>query len=105
MFRTILACLAVLAWAQLASAQGTPGGKDPSKRIKLTVEQQFNELDKDGSKDLSLTEFKAYPRFKDRPEKAEAFFKLIDKDGNGRVDLEELKAALAEAVQKRKDKK
>ena len=55
-------------------------------------EKIFEKLDADSSGSVSLEEFKAAPRAKEEPAKAEEIFKKIDKDGNGELSLEEFKS-------------
>ena len=66
-----------------------PGG--PGKG-RPDPEKIFGKLDADSSGAVTLEEFKAGPRAKEHPEKAEEIFKKIDKDGNGELSLEEFKS-------------
>ena len=52
----------------------------------------FKKLDANADGKLTFEEFKAGPRWKKEPEKADGVFKKRDKDGNGHITLEEFTA-------------
>lgn len=52
----------------------------------------FKKLDANADGKLTLEEFKAGPRWKKEPEKAEGVFKKRDKDSSGDISLEEFTA-------------
>jgi len=69
-----------------------PKGPDGPGKKRPDPEKVFKKLDADSSGSVSLEEFKAGPRAKEDPAKAEEIFKKIDKDGNGELSLEEFKS-------------
>ncbi len=52
----------------------------------------YKKLDANADGKLTLEEFKAAPRWKKEPEKAEGVFKKRDKDSSGDISLEEFTA-------------
>ncbi len=81
-----------------AKAEAKP--KDEAKkadRPKLTREEQFKKLDKDGNGSLSIDEF----RGKAEASKVEAAFKALDTNGDGAVSLEEYVAGPQKKTKKK----
>ncbi|MEI6534112.1 MAG: EF-hand domain-containing protein [Verrucomicrobiaceae bacterium] len=85
----IITTLCILALSTAASVQAGNKKKDADGAGKATPDAAFKKLDKDGSGDVSLEEFKAG---KKDAAKAEEAFKKLDKDGNGKLTLEEFSA-------------
>ncbi|QTN32627.1 EF-hand domain-containing protein [Akkermansiaceae bacterium] len=91
--KTYLHIIGAMAIAtSLTCAQDGPKGPKKPGKGRPNPEAIFKKLDADGSGAVSLDEFKAGPRGKENPEKAEEIFKKIDKDGNGELSLEEFKS-------------
>jgi hypothetical protein len=76
----------------LAFAEDAPAKHD---KPKPNPEAAFKKLDTNSDGSLSLDEFKASPRGRKNPAKAEEVFKKLDADSNGSVSLEEFKAGAA----------
>lgn len=91
-YLTIIGSIAIattLGFAQEEPAESKKPGKPGKPRP--NPEAIFKKLYADNSGAVSLDEFKAGPRAKENPEKAEEIFKKIDKDGNNEISLEEFK--------------
>src|SRR5688572_7541411 len=65
---------------------GGPGGKRPNP------EEVFKKLDANNDGSVSLDEFKAGPRGKEDPERAQEVFGKIDADSSGGISADEFKA-------------
>jgi Ca2+-binding EF-hand superfamily protein len=93
------AIAAVVCAFALGSAMAAEGekGKD---RPKPTAEQVMKKIDTNSDGKISLEEWLASPRGKDK-EKAEASFKKIDSNSDGSIDLDELKAMMEKAGKKK----
>lgn len=90
--KTPIAILSVLALAvSFVSAEESEKGKPERKRP--NPKQHFEKMDSDSSGTVSIEEFKAAPRGKENPEKAEEIFKKIDADSSGGITLEEMMQA------------
>ena len=71
---------------------GEPGAK-PDKP-KMDPAEAYKKMDKDSDGKLTIEEFKATPRWKKDPTKADEMFKRRDKDASGDISLEEFTAKL-----------
>lgn len=60
------------------------------KHKKPNPAERFQKIDTDGSGSISLAEFQATPRAKEKPERAAEIFKKIDADGSGDLNQGEL---------------
>ncbi len=69
---------------------GAPGAK-PDKP-KMSPEEAFKKMDSNADGKVNLEEFKASPRWKKEPAKADEMFKKRDKDADGNITLEEFTA-------------
>jgi hypothetical protein len=72
---------------------GGPGGPGGDGKGRPGPEQIIQRLDTDKDGSVSLEEFKAGPRAKQDPSKAEEMFKKLDTNTDGKISLEEFKAA------------
>ena len=59
---------------------------------KIDPAEAFAKMDKNGDKKVDIAEFKASPRWKKDPAKADEMFKTRDKNTDGGIDLEEFTA-------------
>ena len=75
-----------------APAPAAPAAPAAEKKPHRTPEETLAALDTDKSGDISLAEFKASPRGQKNPDKADAAYKKLDANNDGKVTLEELKA-------------
>ena len=69
---------------------GEPGAKPEKPR--MDPAEVFKKMDTNTDNSLSLEEFKASPRWKKDPAKADEAFKKRDKDSDGKLNLEEFSA-------------
>lgn len=85
----------IATFGMLALAASISYGEDapatPEKHKAPDPEMIFKKLDTTADGSLSLDEFKASPRGRKDPEKAEQAFKKMDKDSSGGVSFEEFK--------------
>lgn len=89
----LLTLLAVpfLAISVQAEDKPKPNPDKPAKP-KMEPAEQFKKMDTNSDNSLSLEEFKASPRWKKDPSKADEAFKKRDKDGDSKISLEEFTA-------------
>jgi Ca2+-binding EF-hand superfamily protein len=78
----------------VALAKGKGGKKGGGKRAKQTIDQLFNEFDKDKDGKLSKTEF-ADMKAEEARQRAGQMFTKLDTNHDGSLTLDELKAATA----------
>ena len=76
---------------------GAPGAKpaEPGAKPdkpKMDPAEVFKKMDKDSNGKVNLEEFKASPRWKKDPTKADGMFKKRDKNADGDITLEEFTA-------------
>ncbi len=71
---------------------GGQGGAEGPKGHRPSPEKVLEHLDSNKDGKVSLDEWKAGPRGKKNPEKAEAKFKKLDTNQDGTLSLDELKA-------------
>jgi len=88
----LLSLLAVPFLAVAVQAEEAKPAK-PDKP-KPDPEAAYKKLDANADGKLTLEEFKAGPRWKKEPEKAEGVFKKRDKDSSGDISLDEFTAKL-----------
>ena len=101
MKQILLTLLAVPFLAVAAHAEDKPGkppgapdhapGAKPD-RPKMDPAEAFKKMDANTDGKVNLEEFKASPRWKKDPAKADEMFKKRDKDGDGNITLEEFTA-------------
>ena len=93
----VVAVLVAAGSVSAAEGKKKEGKKGERKRpsVEQMAEKIFEKLDTDKSKDLSLDEFKASPRMKDK-KKAEEIFNKIKKNDEGKVTVKELTEWLKE---------
>jgi hypothetical protein len=80
--------IGISSFAMAFEGKGAPKGKGAAK-ARISPEERFKKLDKDGNGKVTLDELKGHAK---DPAKAEMRFKHLDKDGNGSVSLDEFKA-------------
>lgn len=86
----LLSLLAVPFFAVAVQAEDAkPAKPDKPKPDPVAA---YKKLDANANGKLTLEEFKAAPRWKKEPEKAEGMFKKRDKDSSGDISLEEFTA-------------
>ena len=82
---------------QIKTITFTPPVGEPStlgeKRLSMTEQELFNEVDKDGSKSISYPEFSAYIHYS--PKHGPDSFRKTDQDGDGVLDATEFNTALS----------
>ena len=82
---------------QIKTITFTPPVGEPStlgeKRLGMTEQELFNEVDKDGSKSISYPEFSTYIYYS--PKHGPDSFRKTDQDGNGVLDATEFNTALS----------
>jgi Ca2+-binding EF-hand superfamily protein len=82
---------------QINTITFTPPVGEPStlgeKRLSMTEQELFNEVDKDGSKSISYPEFSTYIYYS--PKHGPDSFRKTDQDGNGVLDATEFNTALS----------
>ena len=83
---SILSALALSTAFATAAAESAKG-----ERKKGDPEAMFKKLDADSNGGVSLEEFKASPRAKKNPAKADEAFKKRDTNNDGSLSLDELK--------------
>lgn len=96
--KRLVSLLVVLLVCGLAANVSAQEKKRGEKKPRPSLEERFKQLDKNGDKSLSLDELKAAPWFKDRPDRAEAAFKRMDADKDGKVTLDEFVKAMKERL-------
>ena len=87
--------LAVHAEDKPATPPTKPPATDPAakpEKPKMDPAEAFKKMDKDSNGKVNLEEFKASPRWKKDPAKADEMFKKRDKDADGDITLEEFTA-------------
>ena len=80
----ILSALVLSVGMTIAEEEGSEKNKKPNPR------ERFEKADSDGSGTISLAEFLATPRAKEKPERAAEIFKKIDADGSEDITPEEM---------------
>lgn len=96
--------VAVLLVAGVVYAQDAPKKKDAQEGHQHpSAEQIFQKLDGNNDGSLSLEEYSASPRFKDKQDAAKASFEKMDSNSDGKVTLEEMKAAFAKRAAEHKE--
>lgn len=80
----ILSALVLSVGMTHAEEGGGENHKKPNPR------ERFDKADSDSSGTISLAEFQATPRAKEKPEKAAEIFKKIDADGSNDLSPEEM---------------
>jgi len=88
----LLTLLAVPFLAVSVHAEDKPAKPGKGGKPKLEPAEMFKKLDANNDSSLSLEEFKASPRSKKNPDKAEGAYKKMDKDSDGKLTLEEFSA-------------
>jgi WD40 repeat protein len=82
---------------QIKTITFTPPVGEPStlekKRLSMTKQELFNEVDKDGSKSISYPEFSTYIYYS--PKHGPDSFRKTDQDGDGMLDTTEFNTALS----------
>ena len=82
---------------QIKTITFTPPVGEPStlgeKRLSMTEQELFNEVDKDGSKSISYPEFSSYIYYS--PKHGPDSFRKTDQDGDGVLDATEFNTALS----------
>ena len=82
---------------QIKTITFTPPVGEPStlgeKRLSMTKQELFNEVDKDGSKSISYPEFSTYIYYS--PKHGPDSFRKTDQDGDGMLDATEFNTALS----------
>ena len=82
---------------QIKTITFTPPVGEPStlgeKRLSMTEQELFNEVDKDGSKSISYPEFSTYIYYS--PKHGPDSFRKTDQDGDGMLDATEFNTALS----------
>ena len=82
---------------QIKTISFTPPVGEPStlgeKRLSMTEQELFNEVDKDGSKSISYPEFSTYIYYS--PKHGPDSFRKTDQDGDGVLDATEFNTALS----------
>ncbi|MGI8604386.1 MAG: EF-hand domain-containing protein [Verrucomicrobiales bacterium] len=69
-----------------------PQQPENPERPRGNPDEAFKKLDIDKDGSISLEEYKASPRAKSAPDRAENSFKRRDKDSDGKLSLDEFKA-------------
>jgi Ca2+-binding EF-hand superfamily protein len=85
--KTSIAILSALVLS-VGMTHAEEGGGEKHK--KPNPRERFDKADSDGSGSISLSEFQATPRAKEKPEKAAEIFKKIDADGSDDISPEEM---------------